>query len=330
MNNKLLVGHIIFWLLIAGIQIYTMIWMGASNGIAHWLTVFLLYIISFYVNLLVILPKWVQERKWSILVGGWIAIILVDMIGMLLINKLYGFYQNGDWQYRILKFFFQACWLQGMLIPLAVAYRFGVDWFQHDRIQRQLENQQLKTELAFLKSQINPHFFFNTLNSIYILAYQQSVKTADAVMRLSDIMQYMLYESNHEKVPVVKEVDYIRQLIALQELRMTKPLSLKMDVTGAVEERMMSPLIFIPFVENIFKHAVLDDPGDPVQMQLDVAEHSLTFYSRNKINVALKDRTGGIGLINARRRMELLYPKHHQLQIHNDGTHFVVKLTITW
>ncbi len=328
MNKKLLIGHIAFWCSIAAFQIYTLIWVGAANGIPHWLTALAMYTATFYLNLLLILPLWIQRRKWGILIGGWSAIILGSTVGMLLINRIFGFYQQGDWTYKILKFFFQACWLQGILIPLAVAYRFGVDWFRHDRIQRQLENQQLKTEMAFLKSQINPHFFFNTLNSIYILAYQQSVKTADAVMRLSDIMQYMLYESNHEKVPVIKEMDYIRQLIALQELRMTKPLSLQLEVTGAVENWMMSPLIFIPFVENIFKHAVLDDPADPVMMRLEVLEKSLTFYCRNRIHPGLKDSTGGIGLANVRRRLELLYPQHHQLEINHDGSHFGVKLVI--
>ncbi|RAJ83596.1 histidine kinase [Chitinophaga dinghuensis] len=328
MNKKLLFGHIVFWFLIAAFQVYTMIWLGAANGIAHWLTAFFMYIVSFYVNLLVILPRWVQQRKWSILAGGWSLIILTNTVGMLAINKLYGFYQDGDWTFKILKFFFQAGWLEGILIPLAVAYRFGVDWFRHDQVQRQLENLQLKTEMAFLKSQINPHFFFNTLNSIYILAYQQSVKTADAVMRLSDIMQYMLYESNQEKVPLMKEVDYIRQLIALQELRMTKPLMLQLNVTSEVEDRMMSPLILIPFVENIFKHAVLDDPADPVVMQLEVLENSLSFYCRNRMNPGWKDNTGGIGLINVKRRLELLYPKRHQLDIQQDDTHFVVKLVI--
>lgn len=330
MNRRLLIGHILFWVLIASIQIYTLIWVKASNGIGHWLTAYLLYIISFYINLLVIFPRWVKRRKVMELLMGWAALILLDTVVIIGVNKLFGFYQKGDLAFKFLRFFFQSCTILGIMIPLGIAYRFAVDWFNNDRIKRQLENQQLKTELAFLKSQMNPHFFFNTLNTIYILAYQQSSKTADAVFRLSEMMQYMLYESNSERVVVQKEVDYIRQLLALQELRMKTPIACSFTITGDLTRYTISPLLLIPFVENVFKHGVIDDPADPAELTLILSDKALHFYSRNRINNALKDASGGIGLVNAKRRMELLYADMHTLEILQDDAYYTVKLNVTY
>jgi LytS/YehU family sensor histidine kinase len=191
-----------------------------------------------------------------------------------------------------------------------------------------MEKTSLSIELAFLKSQINPHFLFNTLNTIYILAYQQSVQTPDAILKMSDMMRYMLYESNEERVPLSKEIYYIRQLMALQQLRMKDPMCFDFSVTGEVENYRVAPLILVNFAENIFKHAVLNDESNPAIMHLKLEGEQLSLYSRNRINNALKDDEGGIGLANVKRRMELIYPHRHHFKIESDAIYYNSYLTI--
>ncbi|PSL47922.1 histidine kinase [Chitinophaga niastensis] len=330
MAKKLLIaGHIIFWMLVA---VFAAVAPGFIHGkisfLPWWFTVFALYVGNFYVSLLIIFPRWMKNRKvWPLLLS-WLGLMMVDTPLIIFINYLFGTYPGGSLGFKLVKFFFHSGWVLSMVLPVSVAYQFALDWFRNDRVKRHLENQQLKTELAFLKSQINPHFFFNTLNSIYVLAYQQSPKTADAVMRLSDMMQYMLYESNSEQVPLSKEVAYIEQLIALQHLRMSNPNALQLSVEGDISRTNISPLLLIPFVENIFKHAVLNEEGEPVIMQLKMEQQQLSFYCRNKINREHKDSAGGIGLANVKRRLGLLYPDKHTLAITTDDTYYAIKLML--
>ncbi|NLR61469.1 histidine kinase [Chitinophaga polysaccharea] len=331
MNKRVLITlHIAFWLLVAVIAALAPA-LARNNGqfLSYWMVAFLFYLTNFYANLCIIFPRWMKTRQlWPMLLS-WLGLMIIDTPIIIFINSLFGVYQAGDYWYKTVKFFFHSGWILSMLLPVSIGYQFALDWFRNDRLRRQLENQQLKTELAFLKSQINPHFFFNTLNSIYILAYQQSDKTADAVMRLSDMMQYMLYESNGEQVPLHKEVAYIEQLIALQQLRMLYPDNLQLHVEGALPDITIAPLLLIPFVENVFKHAALNEPNEKVSLQLQVSDRHLTFHCRNKINQDHKDSTGGIGLSNVKRRLGLLYPGKHTLDISTTPTHYMVTLVLT-
>ena len=216
----------------------------------------------------------------------------------------------------------------GIFLFVSTAYQSIMDWFKNERIKQQLENQNLKTELAFLKSQINPHFLFNTLNNIYILAYKRSDQTAEAILKLSEMMRYMLYESSNEFVLVQKEVDFIGQLISLQQLRTKEQLCFEFKTTGSAEQNEIAPLILISFVENIFKHGILNDCNDPAIVHINIENNNLTFYSRNKINQRAKNNTSGIGLPNVKRRLELLYPGKYDFKITKDETHYSIHLNI--
>lgn len=325
---KLVLWHIGVWCIAPVTVIPAMYRFNASSAIPYWMTAYLIYISSFYVSLYFVLPGWVKRRKTLLLLLNWFILIIIYTAILLFVNNLFGVYQRGSVQFKVLKFFFISCTYMCILFLLSIAYRFAIDWFQNERIKQQLENQNLKSELSFLKSQINPHFLFNTLNNIYILAYQQSVKTADAVMKLSEMMRYMLYESNDEQVPLTKEIAYIRQMINLQQLRLKEPMSLYLSINGEITDQNIPPLLFIPFVENIFKHAQLNDQNDPVVMQLKAEHKLLHFHCRNPINHAVKDTTGGIGLSNVKRRLELLYPGKHFFRTEKNETHYTVDLTI--
>ncbi len=172
--------------------------------------------------------------------------------------------------------------------------------------------------MAFLKSQINPHFLFNSLNNIYSLAYQKSDATPDAILKLSEIMRYMLYESNENLVSLEKEIIYLRSFIELQKLRFKENAQVILEVEGQVHQQHILPFILISFVENAFKHGLATDPENPIHINISVFEDKLLFTIKNKKSNLNKDQTGGIGMVNVKRRLDLIYPNQYKLTIENN------------
>jgi LytS/YehU family sensor histidine kinase len=199
-----------------------------------------------------------------------------------------------------------------------------------EKRNQEIENEKLVTELSFLKSQINPHFLFNTLNNIYSLALVKSDATAGAVLKLSSIMRYVLNETKHDWVPLEKEVEFVNHFIDLQKVRLTDKMAIKFSVSGNVEGKQIAPLILIPFVENAFKFGVSTKEQAEIILDLKAENGTISFYTRNRIfktENANGDNTS-IGLKNTRRRLELLYPERHTLTVNEEGNHFVVNLIL--
>ncbi|MBE9662365.1 histidine kinase [Mucilaginibacter myungsuensis] len=231
-------------------------------------------------------------------------------------------------QLMFFSYIFRSFFTSAIFILFSLVLRFTEDWFSNERVQRNLENERLTAELAFLKSQINPHFLFNSLNSIYSLAYQKSDTTPDAILKLSEIMRYMLYDCNDSKVDLAKEITYLQNYIDLQKIRFGKNAYIELDVNGQVLTQRIAPLLLIPFIENAFKHGVANDPAHPIKMIINVAEKHLSFYMENKKHLMNRDAIGGIGLSNVRRRLDLLYPGNYQLEIHDDADTYTCELSL--
>lgn len=200
--------------------------------------------------------------------------------------------------------------------------------YNRDLRQKDLEIQSRQSELSFLRSQINPHFLFNSLNNIYALVYQGSGQALTAIAGLSDLLRYMLYDTT-ERVPLAKELDYIHKYIELQKLRFDHPIRVDVLVEGNVSEISLAPLLFIPFVENAFKHGDLSRTGDGLTLTVHCGGGKVFFYCANQKGRQQKDAGGGIGLDNVKRRLDLLYPGKHMLSILDDGGRFVVNLELT-
>jgi LytS/YehU family sensor histidine kinase len=211
---------------------------------------------------------------------------------------------------------------------LSAVLKFTLDWFLNERKQRDLETQRLSAELAFLKSQINPHFLFNSLNSIYSLAYQRSETTPDAILKLSEIMRYMLYESNDNKVDLEKELQYLQSYIDLQKIRFGNKAYIDFKVQGKVENQQIAPLLLIAFIENAFKHGVANNPLTPIRLLIDVDTSHLHFYMQNKKHMNNRDTLGGIGLNNVQRRLNLLYPGKYNLVVNDELDTYTVELSL--
>jgi LytS/YehU family sensor histidine kinase len=210
-----------------------------------------------------------------------------------------------------------------------------VDWFGQISLRQQLEHKNMQSELQFLKSQINPHFFFNTLNSLYSLTLKKSDLAPEIVIKLSDMMRYMLYECNEKKVKLSNEILYLQNYLDLEKLRQGSSIDIKMDIKGVTEDKYIAPLLLIPFLENAFKHSVHTNQENKkfVFIQLIIDKKDLYFsITNNKSLPAFPlenlSMVGGIGLENVNRRLKLIYPNRHTLNILNLQQEYQVNLTL--
>lgn len=315
--------HIIVWVAIVALIMYI-----ATNGNILQATVVvfvyfgLINISIFYINYLLILPTFLNRKKY--LWCGLAMLILVFVFGFLKSGLAYYYYDivlvRGAKKHvmSFWDFYSSAAFVSFFFIFLSTILKFVTDWFMNEKIKSNLENEKLISELAFLKSQINPHFLFNSLNNIYSLAYQRSEKTPQAVLKLSEIMRYMLYESNENKVALSDEIRYLENYIELQKLRFKDNAYIKFEVDGDIQNQKITPLVLISFVENAFKHGVATDKRNPITIVLNVVSNKLLFRVINKKNNQNKDETGGIGLQNVKRRLDLLYEGEYRFHIEDN------------
>ncbi len=194
-----------------------------------------------------------------------------------------------------------------------------------------IEKEKLDTEMKFLKSQINPHFLFNALNNIYTLTVIKSDKAPDNLLRLSEMLRYMLYDSNDGKVPLQKEIEYLENYINLASLKDSRGLNIDVDLDKSLPGLKVAPLLFIPFVENAFKHSKIEDLKNGfINISLKTSNKQIEFIIENSIpNAAFtKDKIGGIGLPNTKQRLDLLYPNKHLLSISDNEKVYSVYLKL--
>jgi len=219
-----------------------------------------------------------------------------------------------------------------MVSAIASSYGLLLEFLEQDSNKEEQKNEQLKSELAFLRSQISPHFIFNILNSIvYLIRTKATEQAEDVTMRLSSLMRYMLYDSDQTMVPLTNELAYVENYIDLQKMRFDGNVAFDFQVKGDGEGQMIEPMLLIPFVENAVKHGVglVEKPFIMVQLESD--EQRLRFQVKNKKGKeeqVFKDPSSGIGLKNVKRRLELLYPNKHTLEIKEDELNFSVDLTL--
>jgi LytS/YehU family sensor histidine kinase len=217
------------------------------------------------------------------------------------------------------------------VLALSTTLRITNEWFKTEKQKKEMETEKLTSELAFLKSQVNPHFLFNILNNICSLARKKSDHTEDAIIKLSQIMRYMLYESKDERVSLDLEVEYLQNYIELQRLRISELVIIDFRVEGKPETRQIEPMLLIPFVENAFKHGISYLEDSRIDILLKVTDDVIFFRVENNVVKKTDDSIGeesGIGLKNVLRRLDLLYPASHEIRINDDGVNYLVELTI--
>ncbi len=204
-------------------------------------------------------------------------------------------------------------------------------WYRNQQLKTELERKNKSSELALLRTQLNPHFLFNTLNNIDTLITSDQAKASDAVIKLSEIMRFTLYEASNDRVPLEREINYLENYIALQQLRLKNPYFVRFENSSNCKGMTIAPMLFIPFVENAFKHGLKNVVAPGIEISLTCENDVLKFEVVNRysnIEEQNKDATSGIGLANTRKRLKLLYPDKHKLEIRKSTGIFKVNLSV--
>jgi hypothetical protein len=212
-----------------------------------------------------------------------------------------------------------------------ILFYLGIDWYNTKQRQKELEKQNLQSELALLKNQINPHFLFNTLNNIDSLIKTNPNHASQSLIELSDMMRYMLYETKPERVPLQNELAYIENYMKLQKLQYANTQLVEYSVSGNPCEIKVAPMLFIPFIENAFKHCTDKEKIHAIRFSFEISPKQIIFQSSNisdDKHLIFKDSSNGVGLETVKRRLEILYPKRYSLQIDKKNDLFCVSLMI--
>lgn len=220
-----------------------------------------------------------------------------------------------------------------MVVVGAAFIKLLIQWYNSKHQNELLARENLETELKFLRAQVHPHFLFNTLNNLYALTLKKSDKAPETVLKLSELLDFMLYDCNTFKINLEKELRLVKSYIDLEKLRYDDSLSVRFDIYGDISKIEIAPLIILPFVENCFKHGISEQPGNSwIKISLDVNNKSLLFLAENSKSPGSKeDDKGykeGIGIENVKRRLQLLYPGKYKLEIKNDNHIYSVKLEL--
>ncbi len=329
--------HILFW---TASSIFLVHFFSTSNRVEKidyiYTAIFHVSLVTaVYLNIWILIPRVLQKGRYLVYFLCLLVLIytgalfnqitfnhLVDLVlpGYYFIS----FYDIGD----ILKFVF-------VYVALTSLLKLSKGWFLLTRAEKQImliNQKKVESELKALKSQINPHFLFNSLNNIYSLSMGESGKAPTAILKLSDLMRYMLYESNEKEVSLEKEIDFLENYIDLQRLRSDRHARIEYNRDGSTGGLQIAPLLFLPLVENSFKHGVKGDPsGGYVKINMDIGENELALSIENnkgKVDEIEDHKNSGIGLANVKRRLELLYPEKSILEIDDTGSDFKVKLKL--
>ena len=327
----------VVWVLIPSILI------GFENldrALVRGIQVFIAVSIVVFINLEILLPQLYFRKKVLWYIAGSLGLIIAVYFLLEWEGMPWSDYFNraprrrgnrpvpGYW--HIFRFLGQV---SPSVISLFGSSLFTIAKFAQtkEKEMAQLKAEKLEAEMKFLKSQINPHFLFNALNNIYTLSVIKSDDTPDNLLKLSGMLRYMLYDCKEDRVPLKKELEYIDNFVNLNKLKDSQGLNIELNLDRSQPDLMVAPLIFIPFIENAFKHSKIEDLENGwIKMSLKIQGKSLLFNIKNSVALATftKDKVGGIGLKNVRRQLELVYPNKHDLIIKKTEKEFDVSLKI--
>ena len=336
--RRRLLQHTLFW----GLSFYILLRLFAYNleiSRIDYIYTFLFHLslwFAVYLNLLLAIPRLLRPGHYV-----WYGLsILLIWVGATAFNLLV-FEKLADWIFPGYYFiayynFWDIAQFVAAYLLISALLKLSKGWFQLD-IQKKkiarLEQQKLKAEMQALKAQIDPHFLLNTLNNLYSLALDQDTRTADLLLRLSQSMRYRLYECAEEEVPLQREIDFMQNYLELQRIRLGKQPDITWEINGTIAKKKIAPLLFTPFLENAFKHGLRGGSEKAyLHIELSVNKKKLFFKSENskpsRANPAVFKKSSGIGLPNIRKRLKLLYPQKHKLDIRETPQTFCVKLNI--
>jgi two-component system, LytTR family, sensor kinase len=335
-----IVLHAVFWLYFFGWkELAGALFFGKTKyNIDYFLDPFMishyiLFPLTFYFNYFFIMPRFYKNRQIGKTWLAWILLLFAFITVRYLVQEVWFWHWLGIKNYfdgtTLAYYAFDNLYYGGILIVMSTLF-----WFIEDNVQSQNERMVLLEEkkaaqLAFLKNQVNPHFIFNTLNNIYSLVSSKSDQALPSIEKLSQLMRYMYKESDATLVSLQDEMAYIDSFIDLQTIRFSNKESVVYQFDGIIGTQKIAPLLLIPFIENMFKHGILNQVDKPLKIMITLSNGVLHLTTSNYVNTFHKDLSSGIGLANVKKRLQLLYPDKHVLQIEANDITYTTQLQIT-
>jgi len=301
--------------------------MTSANAISN----YILFPFIFYINYLLVLPALFSRKKYLLTILSWLALIFM-FIGLRYFVQEYLFpkylgicnYCLDNYKIYIANNFFQG---SSSLILAGTVLWFIDNWLSVKKQEFLLRQEKLAAEKAFLRSQVSPHFLFNTLNNIYSMVFHRSDNALQAIQKLADIMRYAAQESQHDGVMLSTEMIYLRNYIELQQYRVRNPaIEYHESVNG--KDRKIAPMLLISFVENAFKHGIFNDASHPLKIDLSTNGDKLSLTVKNKVNQNKTDPSSGVGQNNVKKRLELYYPDRYELSVKQDENFYETQLIL--
>lgn len=323
-----LIVHFTGWLLLALVTYYLILGLRPpGEALARTAMNIVFPATLFYVNAKILINRYFEKHRY----GQWGAYSIALWLGMSGLRVWAELEIFGGNMFRMrnimpddrgYRMFFVTALIFFILMIFSALYQLLEN-------RREIEIRHTQAQLNYLKAQINPHFLFNTLNNIYSAAVLQHPRTADMVLRLSDLLRYVTYDGQARRIPLQKEIDQIRAYLELFQLKSEHPLPIRLEVEGNLENTDIEPLLLLPFVENALKHGDLEQqPEGYVHILLRMEHAHLFFRVENSFDPdnRQKDKAGGVGLENVRQRLELNYPGRYRLKCQQEGRRFVAEL----
>ncbi len=299
---------------------------------------FPIHITLTYFTIYFLIPKYIFKRKFitfiAVLIGSiFVMVVIKYLLTYFLIS--YNVWPEGP-ETHSLTFNYTVVMMLGELyvITFVASIKLTMDWLRETGRAARLEKEQLETELRFLRAQISPHFFFNTLNNIYSLSLEKSDKTPETIIKLSDLMRYVLYETRDKNQSLKKEIVFIKNYLDLEKIRYNENLQLSFEVSGDPKGKKIAPMLLVQFIENAFKHGANKSIGKvKIDINIRIEEKFLYFRISNtkpKYHEPLpKKQPGGIGLSNVEKRLKLRYGEdEYRMDIFNESEEYIVNLKL--
>ena len=341
-NNRVLT-HVLFW--ITYLLVYTGMHAEGSDGMRLYFIEELERLPSVifvaYMNLYLLYPLFFARKKyWQYVLSAILLLFTGSLLNRMFIEYfvepvfLKGFTTPYEPVFVWYMLFKGMLWFLSPVLLFTLAIRIFRQWYTQEQQHQQLSHEKLQAELQYLKAQVHPHFLFNTLNNLYALTLQSSAAAPKVVLKLSELMSYMLYDAQQPEVPLNREIGHISNYLELERIRYSKRLDISFNVSGDTAAHRIAPLLLIPLVENAFKHGV-SNVTDEVWVTIDikVKDNWLTVIVENSHHQQTlpdlqPDHRNGIGLKNVQKRLSLLYDNRHELKSKAEPGRYSVYLTI--
>jgi sensor histidine kinase YesM len=333
-------GHILFWIC-SFIFAVTAFYVASdqklilnSNLLLRAFIPNLWFAAAVYINAYLLIPKLLKNNKYIFYTFG--LVILLSLTSLLIQIMLALLVQNVNFGHQLKEMFPSHFFTAAFYVGLTSLFKFVKDWLELQEMKlnyAQIERQKLEAELNTLKSQLNPHFLFNCLNNIYSLALTKSPQTPDIILKLSDLMRHVLYESRENFIPVKQELEFLSNFIELQKIRLSDKIEISYQIEGIIPDRTIIPLIFEPFIDNAFKHGLRNPAPSPfIEIKIHFTDEKMLFQLTNNYSGSQHREAGknsGIGLQNIETRLKYLYqPDEYNYEIIKNENTFAVKLEI--